>query len=122
MPFPDTIIAERSIMRAMKKVFLLAIAGWLLGSGCATKTTVNEEQRAIVPPAEPRQAQVGMTREEIEGIYGRPKRVFFTPNGETWHYDNTAKLWIPFNYGYRYRQNTFVFDRTGHLKTFRIDR
>lgn len=110
-------------MQAMRKLILLAIAGWLLGSGCATRTTVTEDQRAVVPPAEdlPRQAQVGMTREEIERIYGRPKRVYITQNGETWHYDNTAKLWIPFNYGYHYRQSTFTFDRTGRLRTFRID-
>lgn len=110
-------------MRAMKKMFLLAIAGWLLGSGCATKSTVTEDGRAIVPPAEelPRQAQVGMTREEIESIYGHPGRVFVRPNGETWHYDNRGMAWIPFNYGYHYRQSTFVFDQTGHLKTFRID-
>jgi len=104
----------------MKKLFLLAIAGWLLDSGCATRT-VTEDQRAIVPPPEPRQAQVGMTREEIESIYGRPGRVFMRPNGETWHYDNRGMAWIPFNYGYHYRQSTFVFDQTGHLKTFRID-
>ena len=110
-------------MLVMKKLFLLTIAGWLLGSGCATRTTVTEDQRAVVPRADelPREAQVGMTREEIERIYGRPKRVFITQNGETWHYDNTAKLWIPFNYGYRYRQSNFTFDRTGHLTRFRID-
>lgn len=108
-------------MRTMNKLFLLAIAGWLLGSGCATRT-VTEDQRAIVPPPEPRTAQVGMTREEIESIYGRPGRVFLRPNGETWHYDNRGMAWIPFNYGYRYRQSTFVFDQTGHLRTFRIDR
>jgi hypothetical protein len=121
--FPGAIIADGPIMPVMRKLFWLAIAASLLGSGCATRTTVTEDQRAVVPPAEelPRQAEVGMTREEIERIYGRPKRVFLTQNGETWHYDNTAKLWIPFNYGYRYRQSTFVFDRTGHLKTFRID-
>ena len=118
--FPGAINAERSILRTMKKLFLLAIAGWLLGSGCATRT-VTEDQRAIVPPPAPRQAQVGMTREEIESIYGRPGRVFFRPNGETWHYDNRGMAWIPFNFGYRYRQSTFVFDRTGHLVTFRID-
>ncbi len=110
-------------MRTMKKLFLVAIAGWLLGSGCATKTTVTGDGRAIVPPAQeaPRQAQVGMTREEIESIYGRPARVFIRPNGETWHYDNAGMAWIPFNFGFRYRQSNFVFDRTGHLVTFRID-
>jgi len=110
-------------MQAMKKVFLVAIAGWLLGSGCATETRVNEDRTAIVPPAQdlPRQAQVGMTREEIERIYGRPGRVFIRPNGETWHYDNAGMAWIPFNFGFRYRQSNFVFDRTGHLITFRID-
>jgi outer membrane protein assembly factor BamE (lipoprotein component of BamABCDE complex) len=107
-------------MRVMKKLFLLAIAGWLLGPGCATRT-VTEDQRAIVPPPEPRRAQVGMTREEIESIYGRPQSVFMRPNGETWHYDNRGMAWIPFNYGYRYRQSNFVFDQTGHLRTFRID-
>jgi hypothetical protein len=105
----------------MRKLFLLAIAGCLLGSGCATRTTVTEDQRAVVPPPEPRQAQVGMTREEIESIYGRPGRVFIRPNGETWHYDNRGMAWIPFNFGYRYRQSNFTFDRTGHLKYFRID-
>src|SRR4029077_10072016 len=84
--FSNKIIAEGSIMQAMKKFFLLAITGWLLGSGCATKTTVTEDGRAIVPSAQdvPRQAQVGMTREEIESIYGHPARVFIRPNGETW--------------------------------------
>jgi hypothetical protein len=107
----------------MKKLLFVAIAGWLLGSGCATQTRVTQDGRAIVPPAEelPRQAEVGMTREEIERIYGRPARVFLRPNGETWHYDNRGMAWIPFNYGYRYGQNTFVFDQTGHLKTFRIE-
>ena len=108
-------------MRAMKKTFLLMIIGALLGSGCATQ--VNNEQRAITPPPEesPRVAQVGMTREEIEGIYGRPKAVIVTQTGETWHYDNTGMMWIPFNFGYHYRQSNFHFDRTGHLKSFRID-
>lgn len=109
-------------MRAMKKIFFLMMMGALLGSGCATH--VSNEQRAITPPPEefPREAQVGMTREEIERIYGRPKAVIVTQTGETWHYDNTAMLWIPFNFGYHYRQSNFTFDRTGHLKHFRIDK
>jgi hypothetical protein len=110
-------------MQLMKKLFLLAIAGWLLGSGCASETTVNENQRAVAPPPQqlPREAQIGMTREDIERIYGRPGRVFARPNGETWHYDNAGMAWIPFNFGFRYRQSNFVFDQTGHLITFRID-
>ena len=119
--FPGANTGRASILKAMKKIFLLMMIAPLLGSGCATK--VNENQRAITPPPEelPRKAQVGMTREEIERIYGRPKAVIMTQNGETWHYDNTAKLWIPFNFGYHYRQSNFTFDRTGHLRTFRID-
>jgi hypothetical protein len=85
---------------------------------------VNEEHRAVIPPAQelPQEARIGMSREEIERIYGRPKAVIMTQGGEMWHYDNTAKLWIPFNYGYRSRQSNFTFDRTGHLKNFRIDK
>jgi hypothetical protein len=121
--FPGAIIDEVFMMRTMKKLLLVAVAGGLLGSGCATQTRVTADGRAIVPSAQdlPRQAEVGMTREEIERIYGRPARVFLTQNGETWLYDNSGMAWIPFNYGYHYRQNTFVFDQTGHLKTFRID-
>ena len=111
--FPGVNIYGNPIMRAMKKIFLLMMIGALLGSGCATH--VNNEQRAITPPPEE------LPREEIERIYGRPKAVIVTQNGETWHYDNTAKMWIPFNFGYRYRQSNFNFDRTGHLKSFRIE-
>lgn len=109
-------------MRGMKTIFLLTIIACLLVPGCATR--VEDDQRAITPPPQeaPREAQVGMTREEIEGIYGRPKAVIMTQNGETWHYDNTGMAWIPFNFGYRYRQSNFNFDRTGHLRNFRINR
>lgn len=97
------------------------ILGWLLAAGCASNP--NNGHPAVPASSEelPREASVGMTREEIARIYGEPKSVIMTQNGETWHYDNTAKLWIPFNFGWRYRQSNFYFDRTGHLKTFRID-
>jgi hypothetical protein len=106
----------------MKRIFLLIALGALLSPGCATK--VNDNQRAITPPAEelPQEAQIGMTREDIDRIYGHPKAVIMTQGGEMWHYDNTGMLWIPFNFGYRYRQSNFTFDRTGHLKNFRIDK
>jgi len=105
----------------MKKVFLLMMIGSLLIAGCATR--VSDNQRSVAPAEElPREAQVGMSREEIERIYGRPKAVIMTQTGETWHYDNTAMLWIPFNFGYHFRQSNFVFDRTGHLQRFTIDR
>jgi outer membrane protein assembly factor BamE (lipoprotein component of BamABCDE complex) len=119
----NVVIAETSNLQVMINLFLMAMAGWLLVSGCATNTTVTPDGKAVVPPAndEPRRAEVGMTREEIESIYGRPARVFIRPNGETWHYDNRGMAWIPFNFGYRYRQSNFTFDQTGHLRTFRID-
>lgn len=64
---------------------------------------------------------VGMTKKEVEANYGKPGRITFNEQGETWIYDNLALAAIPFNFGFRPKFHTFVFSPLGRLEKFNVD-
>lgn len=91
-------------------IFTLGLA--LLLSACATP----------VPGPESRvKPYVGMKKAEVETNFGKPGRITFNEQGETWIYDNLALAAIPFNFGFRPKFHTFTFDPLGKLKAFNID-
>ncbi len=62
---------------------------------------------------------VGMTEDQIRDMYGDPDNVSHTDQGEVWHYwFNKGHAFIPYNFGYKPRTGTFIFDDSGRLRSF----
>jgi hypothetical protein len=97
----------------MKK--LLTVLTIVLLSGCASNS--NQGERPNKGKPEP---VLGMSKEEIQKSWGKPKRVTITPGGETWQYDDAELALIPFNFGFRPQFFLFTFDKDGKLVDYAI--
>ncbi len=94
------------------KAILLA----LLLVGCATDS--KQSQPTIDPSKKP---VVGMSKDQVLAMHGKPKRVTLTAQGEVWRYDNYELMMIPFNFGFRPKVHEFVFGADGKLASFSQD-
>ena len=94
----------------MKTITSLFLALFLVG--CASNPPP--------PPAPKESIHVGMTKAEVLKVLGHePKRIYSSPGGEVWHYDNAELALIPFNFGFRPEFMDYTFDASGILLDFR---
>ena len=108
----------------MKFLAILASTALLLG-GCASDGAgkpASEQSGKPLPPEKRPTPEVGMTKHQIRGAWGKPKRVRQTEEGEEWQYDNVELAMIPFNFGFRPEFHIFVFGRDGLLKHFSVEK
>ena len=108
----------------MKHLIILVTIGLLLG-GCAGNNAGNapsQQSGKPLPPEKRPTPEVGMTKDQIRGAWGKPKRVRQTEAGEEWEYDNVELAMIPFNFGFRPEFHTFVFGQDGLLKHFSVEK
>jgi outer membrane protein assembly factor BamE (lipoprotein component of BamABCDE complex) len=63
--------------------------------------------------------RVGMTENQVREMYGDPDNVNHSSNGEVWQYwFNKGHAFIPYNFGYKARTGTFIFNDAGRLTSF----
>jgi hypothetical protein len=97
----------------MKKFVIILVAFVLVG--CAS------DQKMPEGAGKPNPVHLGMTKDEVLKVLGqKPKRIEMSPNGETWHYDNTELALIPFNFGFRPEFKNYMFDTNGILVNFNV--
>jgi len=88
--------------RAIKTLFITTLAA-LLFCGC-----VSDKKPATT--AAPYRPEIGVTtKQEIQQRFGEPNVVSVGPKGEAWGYSNVRDALIPFNFGFKLRQHTFLF-------------
>ena len=95
---------------------MLLAAGFLF-AGCASHDAGSQSQ-----PAAQNQAGVpvvGMTKEQVIGLYGKTDDIRLGSHGETWVYNlNRGEVFIPWNLGYRPKLRVVDFDQHGQVKSF----
>ncbi len=65
----------------------------------------------------------GMTREQVRAMYGKPDRESTGSDGESWHYTvNAGQAYIPFNFGYRPKIRTIIFDKDGKVSNWSLSK
>jgi len=102
----------------MKKYFVVTLACVFLAVGCASENGNgngdNQGQKA--KQSSEKKPEVGMTKEEIIGLYGKTDNVQSSSEGETWVYNmNMGEAFIPFNFGYRPKLRIITFDKDGKV-------
>jgi hypothetical protein len=110
----------------MKSTSLILLIGLGLAGGCAsdksgesssmaaTNATATAQQKQKDPKE--RDPEVGMTKEQILGMYGKTDNVSVSSEGEVWVYHlNMGEAFIPFNFGYRPKIRTITFDKDGKV-------
>ena len=66
-----------------------------------------------------KKARLGMSKRQVEEMYGEPSEVRRTARGEVWQYrTNRGQAYIPYNFGYKPKMSTFTFDASGTLVDF----
>lgn len=88
-------------------------------TGCATtneKQTTDGANRFDGRP----EPTLGMTKPELEKVWGKPKNVTVTPGGELWQYNNMELAYIPFNFGFKPNFYTFSFNKEGKLVDYSV--
>lgn len=84
---------------------------------CGCASTPKEAEKPYKDKPEP---VLGMSKEEIQKTWGKPKRVSATPAGETWQYDDVELAMIPFNFGFKPHYFSFTFDKEGKLVDYSV--
>jgi hypothetical protein len=110
----------------MRSLFASLLAA-LVFVGCATTENQSSDPKPKAkagekPYKDKPEPKLGMSKDEIQQIWGKPKRVNGTPNGETWQYDDTELALIPFNFGFKPRFYIFTFDKEGKLVDYSISK
>lgn len=101
----------------MKKLIAVAaLAATLCGCATTPKETTEKPYKDKPEPV------LGMSEEEIQKVWGKPKRVNATPGGETWQYDDTELAMIPFNFGFKPHFYLFTFNKDGKLVDYSISK
>ena len=106
-----------------KLILILAISG-LLAAGCSTTSSSSSSSEAKSAEEQKQDEQwenqrevnpeVGMTKEQISGMYGKADSVTTSSDGESWSYHvNRGEAFIPFNFGYRPKFRMVTFDKDG---------
>ena len=104
----------------MKNKLVLALACVVLVAGCATDNNGgngdNNSQAAKNKQSSEKKPELGMTKDEIIGMYGKTDNIQSSSEGETWVYNmNMGEAFIPFNFGYRAKMRIITFDKDGKV-------
>ena len=84
-------------MKNIALVILATVA--LILSGCASGDASKESKTNQSNAKNP---EVGMTKDQVVGLYGKTDNQNMSSDGETWIYNlNMGQAFIPFNFGYR---------------------
>ena len=99
------------------KIILMAVACAALLAGCATENGGGSEgNQSSRQRQEDKKPEVGMTKDQIIGMYGKTDNIRASSDGETWIYNlNMGEAFIPFNFGYRPKVRIITFDRDGKV-------
>jgi hypothetical protein len=87
----------------------------VLAGGCATENGGDNSQQSQSKQSD-KKPEVGMTKEEIIGMYGKTENIQSSSDGETWIYNmNMGEAFIPFNFGYRPKTRIITFGPDGKV-------
>jgi len=101
----------------MKLISLLLLALSLVFAGCASQSGDAPAQAKQKP--EEKNPEVGMTRDQVEQMFGKTDNKNITSEGETWIYHlNMGEMFIPFNFGYRPKTRIINFGKDGLVKSW----
>ena len=114
----------------IKWFLLIAVCG-VLAAGCATtgssssgstssksaeEKAADEKKKQEWKNQKEGNPEVGMTKEQVSTLYGKPDHTSVSSEGETWSYNvNAGQAWIPFNYGYRPKFRVITFNKDGKV-------
>ena len=102
----------------MKKFLPVFAAAALLFGGCASDNNNDSKPKQTAPDNE-KKPEVGMTKEQVVGLYGKTDNVRVSSEGETWIYNlNMGEAFIPWNFGYRPKMRIVDFDKDGKVKSW----
>ena len=102
----------------MKRIlpFVLAIA--FIAAGCASDNASAPQPKSASQNNE-KNPEVGMTKDQVIGLYGKTDNMRVGSDGETWIYNlNMGEQFIPFNFGYRPKLRIIEFDKEGKVKSW----
>lgn len=101
----------------MKNIALVILATvCLILSGCASGDASRDSKTSQSKAKNP---EVGMTKDQVVGLYGKTDNQNMSSDGETWIYNlNMGEAFIPFNFGYRPKTRIINFDKEGKVKTW----
>ena len=101
----------------MRKL-ILALAAAALFAGCASDNNNDSKPKQTAPDNE-KKPEVGMTKEQVIGLYGKTDNIRVGSDGETWIYNlNMGEAFIPWNFGYRPKMRIVDFDKDGKVKSW----
>ena len=102
----------------MKKFIPVFAAAALLFAGCASDNSNDSKPKQSAQDNE-KKPEVGMTKEQVIGLYGKTDNVRVSSEGETWIYNlNMGEAFIPWNFGYRPKMRIVDFDKDGKVKSW----
>ncbi len=121
-----------------KQILILATSA-MIAVGCATtgsnststSSTAAADAKSAEKQAKQEQAknqnekdpEKGMTREQVRAMYGKPDRESTGSDGEMWYYNvNAGSAYIPFNYGYRPKVRTIIFNAEGKVSAWSLSK
>src|SRR2546430_7333062 len=98
----------------MKTLAFVLVAACLAFGGCATSENDSKAQAEKKQPE--KDPEVGMTKEQVIGLYGKTDSIQGSSEGEVWVYNmNMGEAFIPFNFGYRPKTRVIYFDKDGKV-------
>ena len=102
----------------MKIIASLLLLLSVLFVGCASQSGGSPPPEAKQKPQE-KNPEVGMTRDQVEQMFGKTDNKNITSEGETWIYHlNMGEMFIPFNFGYRPKTRIVNFGKDGLVKSW----
>jgi len=97
------------------QIALMLACAVVLAGGCATENGGDNSQSSQSKQSD-KKPEVGMTKEEIIGMYEKTDNIQSSSDGETWIYNmNMGEAFIPFNFGYRPKTRIIVFGPDGKV-------
>lgn len=104
------------------KIVLLALC-FIAAAGCASNGVKETKPASAEKPYKDKpEPTLGMSKEDVQKVWGKPKRVTGTPSGELWQYDDVELALIPFNFGFKPHFYRFTFDTSGKLVDYAISK
>jgi len=101
----------------MKKFIPVLAAAALMFAGCASDNASSQPKPAA--ESKEKNPEVGMTKDQVIGLYGKTDNVRVSSEGETWIYNlNMGEAFIPWNFGYRPKLRIIDFDKEGKVKSW----
>jgi outer membrane protein assembly factor BamE (lipoprotein component of BamABCDE complex) len=111
-------------MKLFSGIFITSLVlGTTAFLGCATQDQRDQNTQAQEKPkSDPeQQLKVGMTKAEVEKLFGKPGNVASSSDGsEVWQYNDTAKAFIPFYAigGGKFKNIMVTFDADGKVRSW----